>query len=240
MLRTVLILVAALTLSSAGEAPADAAALKQRVVELEAEVAALKQRAVTFKTLADLDVQFWLHSEDEGSGIATKIVEFLGLSADERALLKTAMDQAREQVAAQVAAQKPMAEAVPDGFKLVVQDFSEEGKLIEGQMQKTVKAVLGPDRYRLFRRLMRNNHDTQFLGFGEGTQTFIFTKRDGRWNYRHETKGEGRSGSSSGGLGNSLARYALIRPYLPKELIEDVEGPAKPAQPAAPKGADNF
>lgn len=243
MLRPLILLIAVVALLSAGDAPPDPAALQKRIAELEAEVAVLRQQSVTFKALADADVDIWVRApgDDAAPGIPAAIADLLALNADERAALKKAVDQARAEVTEQIAAQKPMAQVVDNGFRLVIQDFGDEGKLIEGQMQKTFKAVLGPDRQRLLKRLTRFGNDLQFLAFGEGTQTFTFTRQDGRWSCRHETRSAGRSGSSSGSLGNSLARYALIRPYLPKELIEGVEGPAKPKDDAQPpKGADNF
>jgi hypothetical protein len=242
MLRPTLLLLAALAWLAAGDAPPDAAALQRRVAELEAEVAALRKQAVTFKTIADADIDIWLRGgpQDDATGIPAQVATLLGLTTEERATLKAAADQARAEIAALIAAQKPVAEAQPGSIRLVIQDFSDEGKLIDGQLQLSMRTALGPDRQRVLKRLNRHASESQFLNFGEGTQTFTFTKQEGRWSYRHETKGDNRSGSSSGNL-VSLTRYALLRPYLPKELIEGVEGaPAAGAAPAQPKGADNF
>lgn len=244
MLRPFLfVILAAQAWLAAGEVPPDPVVLQKRVVELEAEVAALRKQSVTFKTIADAEVEFWLRGnpQDEGTGIPAQIVTLLGLTAEESATLKAAADKARAEITALIAAQKPAAEAVPGGFRLVIQDFSDEGKLIDGMLQKSFRAVLGPDRQRVLKRLQRHASEAQFLSFGEGTQTFTFTKQEGgRWNYKHETKGDNRSGSSSGTL-SSLTRYELLRPYLPKELVEGAEGPAKPKDDGKqPKGADNF
>lgn len=236
-----LLVLAAFAPVAAGEVPPDVATLRQRVTELEAEVAALRQRSVTFKALADSGIELMAggHVDDEVAGVSAQVADLLGMNAGERAQVKAAIDQAYARLAAQIAALKPVTVAISGGIMLVIQDFGAEGKSIEGELHKAIKAAVGIDRQRLLKRLMRSN-DRRFLGFGIGTQTISITRQGDHWYYEHETRGDGHSGTYGSGLGNSLARFPLIRPYLPKELIEAIEGPAAPAQPAAPKGADDF
>jgi hypothetical protein len=240
-----LVLLAAARLAAAdGDDPA---ALKQRVAELEKQVKELSQNAVPYRTLVELDAQIWLHGDgsDEGNAVPPKLARLLGLSAEETTALDEAFLQARKQLAAALAAQHP--KAVVDGAAatLVVQDFSDEGKITEGQLQKACKAVLGPDRNKLFKRMLRNNDNQAFLNFGDGTQTFTFTKRgNGQLEYRQETKSDHGGGSSSGGIDRaSLGRFALILPYFPKGWFDAPPAAGDvPAKPAAErvKGSDNF
>lgn len=224
----------------------DAAALKQRVAELERQVQELSANAVAFRTIIEVDAQVWLAGDpgrDDGHFITPKLAKFLGLSAEETAKLEQASTQARTALAAAIDAQHPKAEVNGPATVLVIHDFSAAGRPIEIAFQKAWRDVLGVDRYRVLKRMVRGSDNQTWLNFGEGTNTFTFTRRaDGGLDYRHEVKADHLGGSTSGQVepGNH-AQFALIIPYVPKGFFDQAVPAAGAAkQPEHVPGGDNF
>jgi hypothetical protein len=205
--------------------------LKQRITTLEAQLAELQSKAVTFKTLAELDFSLNVFSwEDDGklNKIPDRLVSFLGLSEKERSGLGEVIRVTRDKLSAQIAKQQPKAEKLPSGYKLFIQEFLAEGKIIEGEFLKETEVLLGPDRTRMLNRVMRSLRDRWFINFGESNITYTMTGSGSDWSCRYESKGE-RSSSSGTTMLSSIVRMPYLRPYLPPELVEAVNG--KQAKP---------
>lgn len=208
------------------DAPASADDLRKRIAALEAELQALRTQAIPFKTLAELevDLSFLRWGENEPANqLPKRLINFLGLSEAERKALGGIVRTTREQLVAEIAKLKPTTEKNPGGYRLVIAEFAGDGKILEGTFLKQAGEVLGPDRLRLMRRSIRSLSEEWFLDFGQRTNTYTFTQTGDSWSLRHEAKGENGSNSSTRGSLSSLDRYALIKPYLPEELVREIE-----------------
>lgn len=213
-------------LLSGEDAPASPEDLRKRIAALEAELVTLRTQSISFKTLAELDVDLSFLRWDEtepANQLPKRLVGFLGLTEAERKALGGAVRTTREQLVVEIAKQKPLTEKIDGGYRLVIAEFAGDGKILEGTFLKQAGEILGPDRLRLMRRSMRSLTETWFLDFGQRTNTYTFTRRGDSWGLRQEAKGDGGSSSSTHGSLSSLERYPLIRPYLPDDLVREIE-----------------
>ncbi len=213
-------------LLSAEDAPATPDELRKRIATLETELQTLRTQAISFKTLAELevDLSFLRWGENEPANqLPKRLISFLGLNEAERKALGGIVRATREQLVAEIARLKPTTEKTAAGYRLVIAEFAGDGKILEGTFLKQAGEILGPDRLRLMRRSMRSLSEEWFLDFGQRTNTYIFTRRGDSWELRQEAKGDGGSSSSTRGSLSSLDRYALIKPYLPEELVREIE-----------------
>jgi hypothetical protein len=210
----------------AEDAPASPEELRKRIAILEAELQTLRTQAIPFKTLAELEVGLSLLRWGENqpaNQLPKRLMRFLGLSEAERKALGGIVRATREQLVAEIAKLKPTTEKTTAGYRLVIAEFAADGKILEGTFLKQAGEVLGPDRLRLMRRSMQSLSEKWFLDFGQRTNTYTFTQSGNGWSLRQEAKGDGGTSMSTQGSLSSLDRYALIKPYLPEELVREIE-----------------